>query len=135
MAIYENKLKELPKENFEYEKYNNSKENSQISSSYNIFKKADINNNINNKVINKSEQNLKEKYIVDKDITKDIIIEEFDESPDLPIKIIYDNHIFILTTNKPKGRKKVTFKCILWRRIKDKTSNNFNFCSPIIIIK
>ena len=53
----------------------------------------------------------------------------------MPIKIIYDNHIYILTSNKPKGRKKVTFKCILWRRIKDKTSNNYNFCSSTIKCK
>ena len=58
-------------------------------------------------VINKSEQNQKEKYIIDKDITKDIIIEEFDESLDIPIKIIYDNHIFILTTNSQKAGKKL----------------------------
>lgn len=135
MAINENKSKTIPNENFEIEKYNNSKENSQLSSSDNIFQKTDINNNKSNIVINKIEHNQKEKYIIDKDITKDISIEQFDDSLNIPIKIIYDNHIFILTTNKPKGRKKITFKFILWRRIKDKTSNNFNFCNSTIKCK
>ena len=136
MAINENNSQKTQKENLESEEYNNSKEKHQFFSYDNKFLNINTNNNMNsNKTTNKSVQFLKEKYIIDKVITKDIIIDKFDESIDLPIKIIYDNHIYILTSNKPKDRKKVTFKCILWLKIKDKTSNNYNFCSSTIKCK
>ena len=104
MAVNENYSKKTPKENFESEEYNNTKEKHHVSCSDIKFLNTNTNNNKNSNITNKSEQLLKEKYIIDKEITKDIIIDVFDESIDLPIKIIYDNHIYILTSNKSKGR-------------------------------
>ena len=103
MAINENNSQKTQKENLESEEYNNSKEKHQFSSYDNKFLDTNKNNNMNSNITNKSVQFLKEKYIIDKEITKYIIIDEFDESIDLPIKIIYDNHTYIITSHKPKG--------------------------------
>ena len=88
MAAYENNLKVIPKENSEFGEYNNTKEECQLSLSDNKFQKNDINSIENNNIINISDKLLEEKYIIDKDITNDVIINEIDESTNIPIKII-----------------------------------------------
>ena len=72
------------------------------------------------------------KYIFNKEITNEIIIEEKDEVNNIPNIIIYDNHKYIMTTINPENHNKNTHKCILWRLTKDKTTNNYNFCSSTI---
>lgn len=96
------------------------------STKKNSFKEENI-NNIN------SDNN--SKYIFNKNITNDILIDELDEDNEVPISIIYDNHKFILFTKNPLQHKKNTYKCCMWRRIKNKTTNNFSFCQSTITCK
>ena len=97
-------------------------------------------NNVNTKANESTTNSLNDKasiyqkYIMNKDITNDIAIEDYDKLTQIPKIIIYNSHKFILTTNLIK-HKKNKYKCILWRRIKDKTVNNFNFCSSTITCK
>ena len=95
-------------------------------------------NNTNNKVNNiKNLNNNKalDKYIFNKDITEELKIEEIDEETNIPTKLIYDNHSYVLFTSNPSNHNKNTYKCALWLRIKDKTTNKFSFCYSTITCK
>ena len=96
------------------------------STKKNSFKEENIKNN---------NLDINGKYIFNKNITNDILIYELDEDNEVPISIIYGNHKFILFTKNASQHKKITYKCCLWRRIKNKTTNNFYFCQSTIACK
>ena len=110
-------------------KDNDSKEKQNI-----INEKKDINVTKDkfNQNIKFENNDISPKYIFNKEITNEIIIEEKDEVNNIPNIIIYDNHKYIMTTINPENHNKNTHKCILWRLTKDKTTNNYNFCSSTI---
>ena len=94
--------------------------------------------NINNKDnIMKTQNNNTSlyKYIFNKDITDVLKIDEIDKETNIPTKLIYDNHYYVLITSNPSNRKKNTYKCALWRRIKDKTTTKYSFCYSAITCK
>lgn len=110
-------------------------ENKQITEKKNVNEKLNGYNesNLTNRIqLHQSEDNSNKiedcKYIPNKEITKEIIIEEYDNITNIPISIIYDNKKFILTTKYLELRIKNTYRCSLWRRLKGKTTNDYSFC-------
>ena len=95
-------------------------------------------NNINNKVNNMKNLNNNKslyKYIFNKGITEELKKDLIDEETNIPNKLIYDNHYYVLITSNPSNHKKNTYKFALFRRIKDKTTNKFAFCYSTITCK
>lgn len=73
-------------------------------------------NNLNNSNIKANESTTKklndkasvdQKYIMNKDITNDITIEDYDELTHIPKIITYDSHKFTLTTTNRIKHKKI----------------------------
>ena len=51
------------------------------------------------------------------------------------LTIIYDNHKYIMFTKNPDEHNKNTYKCCLWRRIRNKSTTNCSFCNATITCK
>lgn len=67
------------------------------------------------------------KFINKKDITNEIIIELYFNNTDIPFNILYENHKYILIIKNPEIRNKNAYRCILWRRLKEKQLQNILF--------
>ena len=50
----------------------------------------------------------------------------------IPYEIIYNNHIYNYEGNNPKKKKKITWHCQNYRKIKNLPSNTNKFCNSII---
>ena len=66
-------------------------------------------------------------YIIDKIIANDQITEDIDESTNIPNRIIYNNHIFILAIHKIMVLKKLNIKVFYGEGLKIKIQKTLFF--------
>ena len=146
--ILKNNIKEIDIKNIEKKNYNSvDKLNKNISvlsltdkiiDSYKVklkdetkedpnkFEKDDFEEDENNSDKDKS------KNVIKIDITNEVKILYDTIRNIIPYKIIYNNYIYNYEGNNPKKKKKITWHCQNYRKIKNLPSNTNKFCNSII---